>query len=296
MHMRIGEVAERTGVNRSTLRAWEHRYGVLRPRRSPGGHRVYDDEDVARVRAVVAVVAAGARVSEAVRRLATGPDDLSGAAEEVRLRLWEAVDAFDETAAAAALSTATATLGVPAVLDTVVVPTLRRLGAEWRQSLRNVAREHFTSTLVRSHLVSLLPRADAMGPSCLAFCPEGEQHDIGLLMAALTLAGAGRSQIVLGANTPLASIELLVRELRPAVVLVAAATRRPVVRFLAVWRPPAGCVTFAGGAGFRPGDVGRLGGRVHLEPYAALPAAVAAAADRPSRRSGRPRRPEPGGG
>lgn len=272
--MRIGEVSARTGVNRSTLRAWEQRHGILRPTRSPGGHRVYDDEDVARVRAVVALVRAGTQVSEAVRRLASPASDLSHVVDNERQRLWEAADAFDEVAAAAALSTATTTLGVPTALDTVVVPTLRRLGAEWRESPRNVAREHFTSTLVRSHLVHLLPTAGATGPPCLAFCPEGEQHDIGLLMAALTLATTGRAQVVLGAHTPSASIDLLLRELKPTVVLVATATRRAAVRFLATWRPPAGCITVAGGPGFRAGDEAGLDGRLHLGPYADLPSAL----------------------
>jgi len=42
----IGELAERTGVPRATLRTWESRYGVPRPRRLPGGHRRYTDRDV----------------------------------------------------------------------------------------------------------------------------------------------------------------------------------------------------------------------------------------------------------
>lgn len=271
--MRIAEVSARTGVNPSTLRAWERRHGILRPTRSPGGHRVYDEDDVARVRAVVAMVQAGAQVSEAARRLSTPAPDVTDAADDAQRRLWEAVDAFEETAAAAALSAATATFGIPAALDAVVVPTLRRLGVEWRQSPRNIAREHFTSTLVRSHLVQLLPTT-SRGPRCLAFCPEGELHDIGLLMAALTLAGTGRAQVVLGAHTPSASIDLLLRELRPVVVLVAAATRRAAVRFLATWRSPKGCITLGGGAGFRSGDEERLGGRLHFGPYAMLPAAL----------------------
>lgn len=42
----IGELAERTGVPQATLRTWESRYGVPRPRRLPGGHRRYTDRDV----------------------------------------------------------------------------------------------------------------------------------------------------------------------------------------------------------------------------------------------------------
>ncbi len=33
----IGEVAERCGINPVTLRAWQRRYGLLKPQRSEAG-------------------------------------------------------------------------------------------------------------------------------------------------------------------------------------------------------------------------------------------------------------------
>ena len=42
----IGEVAERCGINPVTLRAWQRRYGLLKPQRSEGGHRQFDEEDM----------------------------------------------------------------------------------------------------------------------------------------------------------------------------------------------------------------------------------------------------------
>ena len=41
----IGDVAERCGINPVTLRAWQRRYGLLKPQRSEGGHRLFDEED-----------------------------------------------------------------------------------------------------------------------------------------------------------------------------------------------------------------------------------------------------------
>jgi methanogenic corrinoid protein MtbC1 len=216
-------------------------------------------------------------VSEAVRRLSAPPEDATAAAEGALARLWAAIDSFDERATMAVLSETSRLLGVPAALDAVFAPTFRRLGAEWRLSPRNIAREHFTSTLARAHLVELLPAGDRAQPVCLAFCPAGELHDIGLVMAALTMAAIGFRPIVLGGQTPSASVDLLLGELRPRLILVGAATRRPVLRLFETWRPPTGCVTVAGGGGFRPEDEGRLGARVHLGSYAALPAVAAGA-------------------
>ena len=46
---RIGTVVQLTGLTSDTIRAWERRYGCISPSRTPGGTRVYSDEDVARL-------------------------------------------------------------------------------------------------------------------------------------------------------------------------------------------------------------------------------------------------------
>jgi MerR family transcriptional regulator, light-induced transcriptional regulator len=70
----ISDLARRTQVPAPTLRSWEDRYGFPRPQRLAGGHRRYDDGDVALIEAVVHLRAAGmsmqAAISEATSRSA----------------------------------------------------------------------------------------------------------------------------------------------------------------------------------------------------------------------------------
>lgn len=49
----IQAISERCGVNPVTLRAWERRYGLLKPSRTAKGHRRYSEAQLARVQAVV---------------------------------------------------------------------------------------------------------------------------------------------------------------------------------------------------------------------------------------------------
>ncbi len=49
----IQAVSEQCGVNPVTLRAWERRYGLLKPSRTAKGHRRYSAAQLARVKAVV---------------------------------------------------------------------------------------------------------------------------------------------------------------------------------------------------------------------------------------------------
>src|SRR3712207_2536378 len=67
--MRIGDLAERSGVPVPTLRAWEQRYGVLRPLRSPGGHRYYTEDDLTRVGLIRELVTQGWTAAAAARRV-----------------------------------------------------------------------------------------------------------------------------------------------------------------------------------------------------------------------------------
>jgi PAS domain S-box-containing protein len=64
-------VSRRTGIPAATLRTWEHRYGFIRPRRSPTGYRLYGEEEIARIEQVKYLVGQGVRIGaamEAVRR------------------------------------------------------------------------------------------------------------------------------------------------------------------------------------------------------------------------------------
>jgi DNA-binding transcriptional MerR regulator len=56
--MRIGEFSRRTGVGQRLLRYYEEQ-GLLSPERLPSGYREYADEDVATVRVIRMLLAAG---------------------------------------------------------------------------------------------------------------------------------------------------------------------------------------------------------------------------------------------
>ena len=52
----IRTVSEVSGVNAITLRAWERRYGLFKPKRTPKGHRLYSEKDILRIREVLALL------------------------------------------------------------------------------------------------------------------------------------------------------------------------------------------------------------------------------------------------
>lgn len=72
MSLRAGEVAEAAGVNRETLRYYERRGLLKSPDRSPGGHRLYDDQTVTTLRVIKAAQGLGFTLDEVVDLIEIG--------------------------------------------------------------------------------------------------------------------------------------------------------------------------------------------------------------------------------
>lgn len=72
MTLRAGEVAEAAGVNRETLRYYERRGLLPPPDRSPGGHRLYDEQSVVTLRVIKAAQRLGFTLSEVADLIEVG--------------------------------------------------------------------------------------------------------------------------------------------------------------------------------------------------------------------------------
>lgn len=226
-YLRIGVLAERTGVSPELLRAWEQRYGLLRPSRSQGGFRLYSDDDERRVRLTTDLIASGLSASEAARQALQAdvsiPPPIDGVVvEELAGRLRESLDAMDAEGAHRVFDRLLASVSVATVLGEVVLPYLRELGERWLTGEVSVAQEHFASNLIRGRLLGLARDWGAgEGPIVVLACPPGEAHDLGLIVFGIEVARRGWRVIYLGPDTPIATIEATARRLRPALVVLA---------------------------------------------------------------------------
>src|ERR671910_806014 len=242
-HLRIGELSRRAGVSPELLRAWERRYDLLRPTRSPGGLRLYSLEDLERVRLMSRHIASGLAAREAAAlaaRASLGPEGdeaIAGAggapgaaldAGAARARLGRAIDHFDEPAAQAVIDELLAVATVDAFLSEVVVPFLHDVGDRWERGELSVAQEHFASNLLRGRLLGLARGwGRGAGPRALLACPPGERHDLGLIAFGLALRARGWRIDFLGSDTPVESIGEAARRTAPAVVVLCAVRPEP---------------------------------------------------------------------
>jgi MerR family transcriptional regulator, light-induced transcriptional regulator len=257
---RIGELSRRSGVSPELLRAWERRYGLLRPRRSTGGLRLYSEDDFGRVRRMQDQLAAGLAAAEAAAVAGAAParEDV-GDTDALRAELDAALLGFDEARAHAAVDRLIARFSLDTVLADVVVPYLHGLGECWERGEVSVAQEHFASALLRGRLLGLARGwGTGFGPVALLACAPGEQHDLGLISFALALRSRGWRIVYLGTDTPLESLTEAARASRPDRVVVSAvdprafASRR--AELLELARESALAVGGAGAAGLDLGE------------------------------------------
>ena len=218
--LRIGELARRTGASPAVLRAWEQRYGIIEPQRSPGGTRLYSERDQERIHTMQAHMADGLSAGQAARAALAGraprsTRSLAGAADapaaselDASARtLRSALARLDRELAEQALDRLLASFTFETVASEVLLPYLADVGACWQRGEATVAEEHVATHVLRARLLALTHGfGPGRGARAVLACPPREQHDIALLMLAGALERRGWRVVLLGANTPVASI------------------------------------------------------------------------------------------
>jgi DNA-binding transcriptional MerR regulator len=251
----IGDLAQRVGVTVETLRAWERRYGLLEPQRSPGGFRLYSPRDEATVRAMLAEIERGFPPAQAARlalagarppAAAVGTAAQSGRFASARAQLTALLAAFEDRRAHLMIDRLLAEFTLDTVLDEVMLPGIREIGEGWQRGEVTVAQEHFASNLIRERLLGLdRPWDQGSGPRAVLACPPDERHDIGLVTFGIVLRRGGWRITFLGADTPVQTISETATALRVELVVLAAvmdgrlAAAGPALRALAATTPVA---------------------------------------------------------
>ena len=211
----MAAVSRRTGIGQHTLRAWERRFGVPKPMRLPSGHRRYTDEQIEHLGLVAQALSLGHRAGDVVP---LSPQRLQSLLDRERARAvpepaWETqvldrVRGFDREAIVCSLGQACAGLGVRAFLRDRLVPLAVAAGDAWAAGRLAIAHEHFLTEILEDTLRGLRSPLEhsARGRPVLLTTLPGERHALGVQMAALTIALAGRRVRVLGVETPVEEV------------------------------------------------------------------------------------------
>lgn len=231
-------VAIETAVPPDTFRAWERRYGVPRPQRTQGGHRLYSERDIAVIRWLRDRTAEGMNISHAVLLLSNVLEEeesvpshaptmtTTRSLDQMVAELTKSLISYDAVTAERIMSEAFSIHQFEHVLLELIQPTMVDIGELWHNGSINIASEHFATEFIRRKLSSLINifESVATNATIIVACAPTELHDLGILYASLFLSRRGYRVVYLGARVPKSDLLEAINKIKPAMVLISATT------------------------------------------------------------------------
>lgn len=231
----ISTVSKRSGVKSDLVRAWERRYQAVTPTRTAGGHRVYTDQDIARLKLLNQATSHGHSISQIARLsldelnklLKNDPDGASSPpaapvasasdrrylAEDYIEKCYAAVLLFDAKVLESHFENAIVELGTEAFIEHLLGPLLTMIGERWRSGELRPVHEHMASSIIRSltYILRNNNPCSADAPNMIVTTPIGQLHELGALLASIIAELKGWKVTYLGANLPAEEIAAAVK-------------------------------------------------------------------------------------
>jgi DNA-binding transcriptional MerR regulator len=279
----IKQAAALSGVPVSLLRAWERRYGVVAPRRTPSGYRLYDDAAIEQLRAMRRLVDAGWSASTAAEAVKSGeplPDAARGdvrqdvgavpgptsmvpqGSRQLVAALVDAAVATDAERTEAALDDIFAVGSFERIADELLLPALVEIGEAWADGRISVGGEHAASHAVLRRLAAAFQAAGRPGRrngAVLVGMPPGGRHELGALSFAIAARRAGMPVLYLGPDLPLQDWVDTARAVRARAAVIGAVVRTDAPAAAAVAQAvgaavPGITIAFGGASAAEAGD------------------------------------------
>ncbi len=222
----ISDIENLIGIKAHTIRAWEARYNLVPPKRTPTNIRFYDEDDLKLLLNIVTLNEKGYKISRIAKMDKKQIADLvlqfqadwNNDTVQV-LHLSDAILKYDEIAFSEILSGCIEEMGLIKTMDLVLFPLMKKTGMLWQTGAIDPSHEHFASNLIRDKLIveidKVVKPVKDKPKRFLLFLPEMEMHETGLLFARYLLKKCGMDTLYLGQEIPYADVKKVVTAYRP---------------------------------------------------------------------------------
>ena len=222
----ISDIEGLIGIKAHTIRAWEARYNLVPPKRTPTNIRFYDEDDLKLLLNIVILNEKGYKISRIAKMdkkqiadlVLQFQSDWNNDTVQV-LQLSDASLKYDEIAFSEILSGCIEEMGLVKTMDLVLFPFMKKVGMLWQTGAIDPSHEHFASNLIRDRLIVEIDKVEKPlkeNPKrFLLFLPEAEMHETGLLFARYLLKRCGMDTLYLGQEIPYADIKKVIVSYQP---------------------------------------------------------------------------------
>jgi MerR family transcriptional regulator, light-induced transcriptional regulator len=238
----IGVVTRMTGISMATLRAWERRYNFPETRRTSGGHRLYSEKDVLRLRWVKDRINEGMQTAQSINALRhqesrgqiltetfhlpepSLTEETSLLLPHYQIQLLQALENRNLDRADQILGEALAASNPEDLILNVIGPVMSQIGDAWEHHRLSIVTEHLATNYLRQRLLMWMlsgPPPFQRSPIVLACAPE-EWHEGSLLMMGALLRRRRWPVAYLGQNVPLLDLANYIKDIKPNIVVLVA--------------------------------------------------------------------------
>ena len=222
----ISDIEALIGIKAHTIRAWETRYNLVPPKRTPTNIRYYGEEELKMLLNVVALNENGYKISKIASMSYSQINNLVSQLKTdwnndnmQMLHLSNATLSYNEKQFSDVLTGCVAEMGLIKTMDLVLYPFMKKVGMLWQTGTIDPSHEHFASNLIRDRLIVEIDKVEtpvkADAKRFILFLPETEMHETGLLFTRYLLKKCGHEMLYLGSEIPYADLKKVVESYKP---------------------------------------------------------------------------------
>ncbi len=213
----IRDLEHLSGIKAHTIRIWEQRYALIKPKRTDTNIRYYDDQDLKLILNVALLKENGVKISKIAEmteaemqqeviklteRTLKYPDQIHS--------LTIAMVGMDEERFEKIIASNILKLGFEKTMINIIYPFLSKIGILWQTGAVNPAQEHFIVNLVRQKLIAAIDGqyfvSNTKSKKYILYLPEGELHELSLLFADYIIKSRNNRTVYLGQSLPFADL------------------------------------------------------------------------------------------
>ena len=189
----IRDLEKLSGIKAHTLRIWESRYGIIKPKRTPTNIRYYLDEDLKLVLNIAFLNKNGFKISkiakmsnEEIGQKVAAIADVNAESETQIDALTIAMMDLDEAKFNHIFESSRQKNGFEATILELIYPFLEKLSVLWLTGSVKPVQENFINGLIRQKMIAAIDAVPMPvvnnNPSFMLFLPPGEKQELSLLL------------------------------------------------------------------------------------------------------------------
>ena len=222
----IKDVENLSGIKAHTIRIWEQRYSLLKPLRSDTNIRYYNNEELKTILNIALLNKYGYKISQIDRMSQVDMNEkilslsqIEAQQERIINQLIQEMISLDMEAFEDTLDTCIQNRGIQETITQIIFYFLERIGILWHTRSINAAQEHLVINIIRRKLLVGIDAGistDTSHAVAILFLPEGEYHELGLILVHYLLKIKGIQVLYIGTNIPLVDVAYVADIKKPA--------------------------------------------------------------------------------